>query len=94
MVEVGPGEGTLREVEEEYTDEEMLEILKRADENWRWIEEERQRLAREYPNQYICVQDRRVVAAGEDIREALKGIKPTPDMVCEYILPHGVAMIL
>jgi hypothetical protein len=86
------GDGQLEE--DELSDEEMLIIIKKAEENRQWVNDHREHLVERYPNQFVCVQSGEVVAAGTDLREMLKDLELAPDAICEYILPHGTAMIL
>lgn len=56
--------------------------------DFRWITQRYSKLQRKYPNQYIAVKDRRVVAAGADFGKvydaALRKVKK--DFVTGYIL--------
>ena len=79
---------------DEMPDEELLELLRRTEENRRWIREAHTELVERYSGQYVCVRARRVIASGADVREMLRGVARSPDMVCEYIAPHGTAMLL
>ena len=75
------------------SDEEYLEILIKADENKRWINDNYQRLSGKYPNQYICVRDRKIICSGKS-QKKVDHIHQELDVICEYITPHGTAMLL
>ena len=83
-----------RTEDEELSEEELLALLNETEANWNWINQRRAELIEEFPNEYVCVKDQDVIAHGRDLKEILKGITPSNDMVCEYIVPHGYAMIL
>jgi hypothetical protein len=76
----------------ELSDEEYLILLEEAEADRQWIIQNYPVLAKKYPNEYVCVRRGVVVRNGQDI-DALSdslGI----DVVCEYIQPHGTAMLL
>jgi len=78
----------------EMSDEEYLEALKEAEANRQWIREHYKELARKYPDEYICVKNGSVVNSGRDAEALSKLLGDELDMVCEYILPYGTAMLL
>ncbi len=79
--------------ESQLSDEEYLEILIKADENKRWINEHYKQLTENYSHKYICVKDREVICSSKS-QKKVDHIHQELDVVCEYILPHGTAMLL
>ena len=79
--------------ESQLSDEEYLEILIEADENKRWINEHYKQLSENYSHQYICVKDRKIICSSES-QKKVDHTHQELDVVCEYILPHGTAMLL
>ncbi len=74
-------------------EEEYLEVLRKAEDNRRWIHKNYSALSAKYPNHYICVRARKIICSsktGERPGHAHEEL----DVVCEYILPHGTAMLL
>ena len=68
-------------------------ILENTEANRRWIGERRLELSKLYPYKFICVQDRRVVSSGTNLKATLAEVPPAPDMVCEYIVPETTVLL-
>ena len=79
--------------EYQISDEEYIEILIKADENKRWINDNYKRLSDKYSHQYVCVKDKKIICSSKS-QDKVDHVHLELDVVCEYILPHGTAMLL
>ncbi len=80
--------------EEDMDDDKYLEIINEAEENKKWINENYNDLAEKYSNEYICVDNKKVISHSPDIENINKEMGKRPEIVCEYINPPGTAMLL
>lgn len=78
--------------DDELSDEEYLILLEEAEADRQWIIQNYPALAKKYPNEYVCVRKGVVVRNGRDIDSISESLGM--DIVCEYIQPHGTAMLL
>lgn len=81
-------------LKEDMGEERYLEIINKAEENRKWIDDHYNDLAKKYSNEYICVDDKEVISHSSDIEDIKEQIVNRPDVVCEYITPPGKAMLL
>ncbi|MDO9538190.1 MAG: hypothetical protein Q7J68_07715 [Thermoplasmata archaeon] len=79
--------------EQQLSEDEYLEILIKADDNRQWIHKHYTTLSAKYPNQYICVKEKKIICSGKS-KVKIDHTHNELDVVCEYILPHGTAMLL
>ncbi|MBI5000855.1 MAG: hypothetical protein HZB92_04925 [Euryarchaeota archaeon] len=79
---------------QELSDEEYLEALTEAEYNRRWINEHYSDLAKKFPNRYVCVKRGKIIKDSLNVEAISEFLNEKLDVVCEYIQPHGTAMLL
>jgi hypothetical protein len=74
--------------------EDIEQLFKASCDDLKWLEENYDRLKREYDGKWVIIQDKKVVASGgsyESIMNALKKCDPRKAIV-EYVQSEQVAM--
>ncbi|MBU0567311.1 hypothetical protein KJ693_00345 [bacterium] len=66
-------------------------------ENWRWFEDNRERLHEEYPEEFIIILEKRVVAHNSELDQALKELPSEyrdKEHLIELMSKEGIELVL
>lgn len=72
------------------TEEELVEEHRKLHENHLWLEEHREELTTQYPDEWVLVVDKQVIDHDKDFNELMKRFHALPDeiarrCVCEFL---------
>ncbi|MCD6220239.1 hypothetical protein J7K43_07650 [Candidatus Calescamantes bacterium] len=78
-------------------DKKYQEIFNQSKENWKWFEENREKLIEKYAGEFVFISDRRVIAHNPDLQELLEEVEEryrTKEHLIEYITKEGIELVL
>ena len=78
-------------------DEKYQEIFNQSKENWKWFEENKEKLIEKYAGEFVFISDRRVIAHNPDLQELLEEVEEryrTKEHLIEYITKEGIELVL
>lgn len=76
------------------SEEEILRLLDSTEEDKKWIRENYDSLRKKYAGQFILVRNKKVMCASNDLSDLLPLLDEDPSIVCEYILPEDMVILL
>ena len=78
-------------------EKDYRKIFDQSRENWRWFEENRERLLEEYPEEFVVISEKRVVAHDSQLDQALKELLPEyrgKEHLVEFMTKEGIELVL
>ena len=73
------------------------EIFNQSKENWKWFEENKERLIENYAGEFVFISDKNVVAHNSDLERLLGEVGKeyrTKEHLIEYITREGIELVL
>ena len=77
--------------------ENYRKIFNQSKENWKWFEENRERLAKDYVEEFVVIADKKVVAHNSDLGQVLDKLPPeyrAKEHLIEYLSKEGIELVL
>ena len=77
--------------------ENYQKIFNQSRENWRWFEENREILIKNYPEEFVVIADKKVIVHNPDLGQLLEGLPPeyrAKEHLIKYISKEGIELVL
>ena len=77
--------------------ENYRKIFNQSRENWRWFEENRERLIKDYDEEFVVIIEKNVIAHNPDLGQLLQELSPeyrAKEHLIEYISKEGIELVL
>ena len=77
--------------------EKYQEIFNQSKENWKWFEENKERLIEDYAGEFVFISDKNVVAHHSDLGKLLEEVEQeyrSKEHLIEYITKEGIELVL
>jgi hypothetical protein len=79
-------------------DSEILEILKKSEEDGEWVSESFQNLRSKYSGKVLAVKGKHIVSCADTVEELIKSLEKTDEniglLLIEAVPPKGLSFIL